>query len=502
MSIYPSILSFPAPLALVAAAFSIASAASASPTVDSFRSQTAALLTPADLRGQLPLLLEDALIVDPSVSGELLEIARPLTNGHPQLWEDLLEIAAELAPPPPPADDGAPPAGLTPVSAQARPLAQVEPAAPATKNPVAPPQKTSQFRVQTAFGVGYDSNFATRPHAVDSAFVSASLGAEVDRILHRNRLHASGAIGRTVYDRSAPGVEADFTFGEAALSWQRTNPGLSSIETESRWRQDLEPDWASGMTASTREGSYRQSFNRVAAAFHLTPQLTVSPALSASSIHYLPGSDALADNRWVYRTELDASHRIVGTLAATATYRMEKVEFTRTGLDRIRHAVMAGFRVGDEDRWTHRLSVGVQRQSFENSTLEPDNGLILEQGLSLPLGEATRLSAYLAHDFRDAETGLLGFPSRSTFETGITVEHRLGSDWTLVAGGGFHANDFENPGAESLEEEWLFAEFEARYRLAHALSLMAAYRFSQLTSENVLRPYDRHLFHVGVAGSF
>ena len=98
---------------------------------------------------------------------------------------------------------------------------------------------------------------------------------------------------------------------------------------------------------------------------------------------------------------------------------------------------------------------------------------------------------------------MLGFGTRFSYRTYLEASHELTPKLSLGGHAGYQYSRFEDGFASAeMDEEALFAGFQAEYQLVGNLSVNAGYVFTNYLSDIAERDYERHMFSLGLAGSF
>lgn len=478
--------------------------------------------------------IEDAMIVTPACSPALIAAAVGVLDGEDDLIRRIVQSAIEIAPEHEAAivqaardasrtsDDvivaasegmTVPPDKLIPTSGGTITVEAAEPSSPEIPWISFPVRRLDEigassmvvdpaaapFDVTVSLGAGFDSNSSTSSASVDSGFLQASLGAKIQRSLQDSLLEVSADYTLLDYFRGSPNLRQHNQLGGVGLRYRRGFGNRWTFYEEADLRRDTNPDFDSALTTAVREPAYHTIYNRVAAAFDVSPLWQLNGGYTINGINYIGGSTVELEDRLGHALGLESRHHFVGAVVFSASYEAEFVDFAHSPLDYTRHETLARVSAPLGEQMEAGLAAGAQfrRGGSGGSRATP----AAEASLNWEPAEATRLRWVNRYGQFDHELALLGFDQREGYQTLLGADQDLTDRLGLHASAGLLATRFDGQ-ADSLEENAFHARLGVSWELLGDVDLNAGYHFVQLDSPLEERDYIRHQFDLGLTHNF
>ena len=458
--------------------------------------------------GDLITILEDAIIVSPDCAPALTGAAIHALEGQDDLVRQAIQSAIEIVP-----------AKTEEILAAAKqsPGSSSEIAADVANQSVPPPNlfpvaggpvqpaalgndpTRSPFDVTVSTGAGFDSNPGTASSEVESAYLRAGLGAKIERVLRRGSLEVSGNYTMLDYFRRVPGFLENNQLGNVSARFERPFGSRWTFSEEAKLSRDINPDFDGGLTTSVREQAFHTIYNRVAAAFDISPLWQVSSGYTLNGIDYNGDSASRVEERLAHEIGLESGYKFAGAAVLTASYEAEFVDYHHSPLDFTRHQVLAGIRTPLGSQVSTSLAAGAQFR--RGGSGGPKTSPAAELSIDWNSSDATQVHWVNRYGQFDQELALLGFEQREGYQTRFRVDHRMSDDVSIFATAGALATQFD--GREgSLDETAITGGIGVTWKLVGELDVNAGYHFVQLDSPLEPRDYVRHQLDAGVTYFF
>ncbi len=488
--------------------------------------------------GDLISTLEDAIIVTPSCAPALIGAAVGVLDGDHDLIQQVVQSALEIAPEQTDqiiavaqqasheSDDAVavaaakctrpgsptPPTDLIPTSGGERVTVTTDEAPPAIAWVQFPARQIEEIgspdliwepvnepiEVALRLGAGFDGNSSTSPESVNSSYLRGGLGAKIQRTLSNAQWELTADYTYLEYLNNAPGLREGNHLAGLGFQYRQALGDRWTLFEELEVHRDTNPDLHGGLTTALRQPAYHTIFNRVAAAFDVSPLWQLEGGYAFTGIDYSGNSLAEIEERNAQAIGIESRREIFGSAALLGSYEVEFVDFERAPLDYTRHETLAGMSTGLGDHGQASVAAGAQfrRGGSGRSSTTPAAEASLEWGE--PTTHVRWLNRYGQFDH---ELALLGFDQREGYQSLLEANHALDGTTTLHASAGVLASQFESRTAALDETAWT-AHLGASWQLLGDLDLNAGYHFVRLDSPLANRDYTRQQVDIGVIRTF
>lgn len=362
---------------------------------------------------------------------------------------------------------------------------------------------TKAIPLKVAFGAwaGYDSNANTAPGAA------------------REKTAFYGGRASLRYAYVTPHTRFDLRFSFAGLKQEAGGGTLDDMVYNSRLNADfahrfdnrvsmtnnamiaweVEPDFMVAASSALRDDQYLYFYNRAALWLSLTNRLTSVTSYTAEGIGFESGRLAQTEDRFSHTVGQQLRFAWNEQTTAKAEYRFGVTNYDNVALDSTSHHVLAGVDQQFGDVALLTLLGGAEYRDYD--ALAGIWKPYAEASLLYQLTDATSLRWLARAGLENNE--VFGFDHRYSVRTGVTVTHRLNDRLGASAGVAYVDSQLEGSGsAADVSERGLQAHAEVTYALLPNLDLTTGYQFSDYSSDDNSRDYDRHRVSVAASTSF
>lgn len=351
-----------------------------------------------------------------------------------------------------------------------------------------------------ALGAGFDDNVSTSPQAVDSGYFRATLGAKIQKTLTNSRLEISADSTYLDYGKNAPGLREGNHLAGLGLRYQLGIGQRWTLFEEFQMRRDTNPDIHGTQSTALRQPAYHTLFNRIAAAFDVSPLWQLRGGYTFSAIDYVGNTLAAIEERSAQAVGIETLHRVIGSVQVGGSYEAEFVDFRSSNLDYTRHQTLAALHTSLGAQIQAYIAAGAQfREGGSGGSRTTPAAEASLTWMAEP--QTTQLRWLNRYGQFDHELALLGFDQREGAQSLIEASHALTDLISLHASAGLLATGFQGA-SRSLDETAWTASLEATWHFISNFDLNAGYHLVRLDSPIATRDYTRHQVDVGLIRMF
>lgn len=386
--------------------------------------------------------------------------------------------------------------GLGAAALQSLGIAQNEPAGGEGKGGAGLAFRDTPFRVTVTMRGGYDDNVGTTRDKQGSWFTNAyaALNAHFDS--PRTKLTLGLAGGGTYYG-DLEGNKWDYT---ATLQVGLVHRATDRLTLTSRiyLTYQVEPDFSLLLGNERRGGQYIYLNTQFAASYQWTPRFTTVTSYGLTGVFYDDSASANVEDRFEHFFSEEFRFLLQPTLTAVAEYRLAYYDYTdNTDQSGFSHYVLLGLDHTFSPRLNTSWRGGIERRdnAAAGATLTPYGELTL----NYLYGRYSSISWINRYGQEQSDLGA-NTDERKTFRTGLRIRHGFTPKLSLYAGAYYHRNDYS--GNTSFTENVYDLSTGVTFAINRVFSLDTGYTFTQVSSGQETREYDRNRFHVGGSVSF
>ena len=352
------------------------------------------------------------------------------------------------------------------------------------------------FTVTIATAVGYDSNNNVAPDGFENetGYLQGGIVLSYASVSPVTRVKVGGQYSGFYYFDNAPGDD------DYLDNWRAT---LNVVHDVSRRLQlgfngwiayEFQPDFAVGQTSSRSNDQYLYGYANISAAYMLSTTWTSVTNYTFSAVEYEDGN---SDDRISHTISQQFKYLVSRLTALTAEYRFTTHDYDR-GFDYDSHYVLLGANHAFSRQLTGSIAGGVQILDYADGGDSTDP--YVEGALNYRLAEETALRWYLRYG--DDATNSGTHVERNSFRTGLTVSQSFGPYLSGNAGVHWVHQMFEDGTTDDFDEDTVYLTLGLGYQIFDNMLLNTQYSYTNLSSDQEFRDYDRHRISLGASMTF
>lgn len=363
---------------------------------------------------------------------------------------------------------------------------------------------SSPLSYTVGVGYTYDDNVAPLSgDDEDASSIEAFVRANLSHADARTQWTAYLQVGYLAYLDDVDSLSSDGylnVFGGFDLT-HRINERLRYV-TRNSVQRALEPDYSIGISNSRLQEPYTLFSTDHAIGYRWTQRLATYTGVNAQFIKYDDDLDILdRDTIGFYH---DFRYQLSPKTVATLGYRYSQTDANGFAGDSTNQFITAGLEHRFSPLSVVTLRAGVQLRDVDNG--EDSSNPFVEAGIQTRLAPLTTLRGYVRYSSEDYATS---FPTGSydnvlTLRAGLQLNHQLSQKVNVYAGIDYIDQSYEDSpnGLGDLDEQLVNYNVGLAYQINQTFSLTGTYNFSDLSSDDDAREYDRNRFTVGVQAQF
>lgn len=358
------------------------------------------------------------------------------------------------------------------------------------------------FSVTVASSVGYDSNMNSS--SVDehsSGYVQNGVSVYYPMGDKRNHLNLGAHYSNIWYFDPAEGSEEMYHNARVTLDFVRQISPRLLISDSFYLAYETEPDMLIGASVNRRTNQYLYGYNNVSVSYAWTQRFSTVTGYTITGIWYedsaLQNSDSLTH---IFSNQFRYS--LSRTTTATLDYRFQVISYdSNPDADSTSHFILAGVDHSFSPTLAGSLRGGVEMRSYDGPLGDRDVPY-LEAALNYRAGKNTTLRWFHFLGLDDSDQA--GFHSGYSYRTGLSVDQRLTDrlNGTLALHYIYQEYTDSPVGLPDQTDNTFAGSVGLDYRLWRNIGLNASYWYSNVSSDNAFREFDRHRVSVGVTATF
>jgi len=346
----------------------------------------------------------------------------------------------------------------------------------------------------------------------DSLAINPYVGLSFVNVTPQSTLDVYARLG-LIYYFDAPGQMDDLSSqSRAGINYTHRFSERLRFVSNNFISYELEPDYSYGYATSRASGEYFfwQSDNSVG--YRWTERVGTYTGLRLSGTDYTD-SNAPNNDRFTWELYKQFRYQLSAQSVLTADYRYGETTGNGFASDSTNQYLL----VGAEHRFSPN-TIGIIRAGAQFRDVEArdkETSPYIEFTLNTQLTEALRVRSYARYGIEDYDTvqylpsGIAEFADRRTLRFGLSSEYVISPMLSLNAGIDYIPTDYSDgeyvltgAPAPDNEEELINAYIGVSVRFNDIITAMASYNFTNSTSDDERRDYDRNRISVGLSAEF
>ncbi len=347
---------------------------------------------------------------------------------------------------------------------------------------------------------GYDSlNYkGSNSSDFDSAFIQGGLGAtfsDKDRVTPWSLGVDLGIVN--YFDDTHRGDNTDYS---ARLVFDVSHAFSERLKLVDNFyiSYEVEPNFGLGASTALRNGQYAYGYNNLAVSYAWSKRFSTTTSYTLDAIQYDDSRIGNFEDRMSHVASQQFAWDWTKTSKFVAEYRYRTVRYQHADTDFSSHYILAGIDKAWSERTTGSFRAGAE---LYKGTRSSETAPYFEAALHHQSSEKTHLTAFTSLGFDGSELGAYG--SRYSYRLGVMAQHQLSKRFSVNGGVNYAYSTFQGVGgAADVNEHEVSATAGLGYMLWDNISLDANYSYTLLTSDDILREYDRNRFSLGLSANF
>jgi len=358
------------------------------------------------------------------------------------------------------------------------------------------------FTVTLASSVGWDSNMNTsNVEETESGYWQNGVSLYYSAGDKRNHLNLGAHYSNIWYFDPAPGAEDVYNNARLSLDYvTQVNPRLV-IADSFYLAYETEPDYLIGASINRRTNQYLYGYNNLSVSYAWARRFSTVSGYTITGIWYDEDVDQNQDHlSHIFSQQFRYS--ISPTTTGTVDYRFQIADYdSNSNADFTSHFLLGGVDHSFSPLLAGSLRVGAEFRDYDGP-LGSETRPYLEGALNYRAGKHTILRWY--HFLGMDDSDYVGFSSGYSYKTGLTVQHQLTERLTGNVALHYLYQTFEDSpvGLPDEEDNTFAGSAGLDYRIWRNIGLNATYWYTNTSSDNFYREYERHRVSVGVTATF
>lgn len=358
------------------------------------------------------------------------------------------------------------------------------------------------FSVTLASSIGWDSNQNTSSfNEQESGYWQNGVSLLYSTGDKRNHLNVGAHYSNIWYFDPAPGTDEVYHNARFTLDYVKDVSPRLTIADSFYLAYETEPDYLIGASSNRRTSQYLYGYNNLAVSYAWTRRLQTVSSYTITGIRY--DDDATNYNdRLEHILAQQFRYAISRTTNATLDYRFKIRDYEHNDdANLTAHYVLAGVDHSFSPLLAGSLRVGAEFLDYEGPVGSHTNPYV-EGALNYKAGKHTTLRWY--HYLGDDSSDLPGFQRGYSYKTGLSVNHQFSDRLSGNLGLHYLHQEFSDSiaGLDDQEDDTFAGSLGVDYRVWRNIGLNATYWYTNTSSDNAFREYERHRISFGVTATF
>jgi len=356
------------------------------------------------------------------------------------------------------------------------------------------------FTVTLGAAVGFDSNVnSSSQDEQDSVYYQGGVSLGYGSSTRTTQFNIGAGFSAIYYDD--PGETVDEDLYDARLTFNIRHEATSrlTISDQAFISYETEPNFNIGASTSRRSDQYFYGYNNLSIAYAWSRRFSTVSNYTFSAIEY--EEDELDnENRISHLLSQQFVYSISRVTSLTAEYRFDYTEFDDGVNDFIDHFVLVGVDHSFNRNLSGSVRVGAQFRDYDNRDGSQETPY-LEGALNYKAGKATSIRWYNRLGQEASEIG--SFEENFAYRTGISATHKFTPELTGNAGVNYSHREFSDSQiSPDISEDLVNLNIGLSYEFSPGFNFYTNYYFTNVSSDNEFREFDRHRVAVGVNATF
>jgi len=354
------------------------------------------------------------------------------------------------------------------------------------------------FTTTVSTAIGYDSNYNSSAINDDGSFYAQAgflLGyATGNRTTSYN---LGGSFNTTYYESSASSEEF---FYNARVNFGIRHRATSKLTISDRAyvAYEFEPDYEIGASTSRRNDQYLYAYNNLSASYAWSRRFSTVTSYTVSGVEY-EESALKGENRISHLIAQQLRYSVARLTTLTAEYRYKITEYDNGFNDFSSHYLLVGVDHSFSRTLKGSIRAGAEFRDFDNRNSREKP--YVEGALNQQIGNLTSLRAYTRIGLDSTELG--SYQENFGWRSGVTLNHQFTKDLRGNAGLHYiHSAYSDSPIAADFDEDLISISLGLTYQFYRNLAVYTNYNYTNSSSDNAFRDYDRHRLTLGVSATF
>ncbi|NNE90209.1 MAG: outer membrane beta-barrel protein [Verrucomicrobiales bacterium] len=360
--------------------------------------------------------------------------------------------------------------------------------------------EASPLKLSVGVEGGYDSNTNTAPSGSENSsyFGGGGIGLFYAYANDLSRLDLGGNFGAQWYEDAGPISDDIFYNTRLSANASHRFSDRFRVTNNSLIAYEIEPNYLIGASIALREDQYLYWYNRTALWYQLSKRFSLVTGYAIQGINYEESLLSTREDRLTHVFSQQLRYSLSSKTAVRAEYRYAMTDYDSINYDYKSHYALGGIDHRFSETTAGTLVAGAEFREYDRfeKTTQP----YVEAGLNYRMSTRTSLRWMARIGLENNE--VFGFSERYSYRTGLTANHAINDRLRATAGVSFVRSDFEGAEFDSIEEHAVSGQIGLAYRVVQNVDLRLGYHYTNYSSDNSARDYDRSRVTIGATANF
>lgn len=265
---------------------------------------------------------------------------------------------------------------------------------------------------------------------------------------------------------------------------------------------ESQPDFAIG--AAEQQGTqdqYLYGYNSLWLSYELSRRLSAISRYTVSGIAYDDDVNALTEDRFTQTFSEELRYMVDRRNTLVGEYRFTYTDYDSAPRDYDQHTFLLGLDHSFSRTLAGSLRAGAEIRDWDSDAFDDSSGPYGEASLRSQVSENTEIVWLNRVGLEDAE--LTGFSERYSYRSVLNASHAISSRLRIHGGVSYVHNDFDGGDDTSdVQENLISASIGLGYRIFSNVDLTTDYSYTNVSSDDDFREYDRSRVSLGLSATF
>ncbi len=361
--------------------------------------------------------------------------------------------------------------------------------------------EASPLRISVGTEAGYDTNTNTSSdNKNSSAYAGAGVGLFYAFANELTRLDLGGNLSGQWYDD--PGTLSDDVFYNTRLSANASHRlnDRTRITNNSLVAYEIEPDYLIGASIALRDDQYLYFYNRTAVFYELSKRWSSVTGYAIQGITYEESLLSNREDRLTHTVNQQIRYSLTPKTTLKGEYRFSKTDYDSINYDSNSHFALAGVDHRFSDSTAGTFVAGAEFREYDTFNAGDSTQPYVEAGVTHRTSTRTSFRWIARAGLENNE--IFGFRERYSYRTGVTVNHAISDKLRATGGVSYVHSDFKGAQFDSISEDAVSLQAGLAYRIVENIDLRLGYLFTNYSSDDENRDYDRQRVSLGATATF